>query len=137
MTDGSTRKTLHPAPARPDLDDLLRRAREVYEAMTPEQRTAHDAAQRDSWVRGNLGIDRDEGARRTVSDAKSTDDAPPHADLEAALLRADRLILWMQRYVGGMSTGGYGEAFAELNEHGMFMSRLDPVRRDPTRGPGR
>jgi hypothetical protein len=48
-------------PATPAaLDVLIKRARAVYDAMSPEERRAHDEAQRDSWVRGNLGIDRAE-----------------------------------------------------------------------------
>lgn len=48
----------------PELDALLKRARAAYDAMTPEQKTAHDAAQRESFVRANLEIDRAERAER-------------------------------------------------------------------------
>lgn len=35
-----------------DLNTLVRQARERYDAMTPEQKAAHDQAQRESFVRG-------------------------------------------------------------------------------------
>lgn len=41
-----------------DLDKLVAEAKARYDAMTPEQKEAHDKAQRESWVRGMLG---DEG----------------------------------------------------------------------------
>lgn len=35
---------------------LIRKARREYDAMTPEQREAHDKAQRESWMRGEMGL---------------------------------------------------------------------------------
>lgn len=45
-----------------DLDELLRLAKERWDAMTPEQREAELKAQRESWARGEMaiGLDRDE-----------------------------------------------------------------------------
>ena len=40
-----------------DLWALVARAQAVYDALPPEERAAHDAAQRESWARGNLAID--------------------------------------------------------------------------------
>lgn len=37
-----------------ELQEMLRKAREMYHAMTPEQREAHDEAQRASFVRAML-----------------------------------------------------------------------------------
>lgn len=39
----------------PKLEALLKRAKETVDAMTPEEREAMLAAQRESWVRGELG----------------------------------------------------------------------------------
>ena len=41
------------------LQEMIRKACEVYAAMTPEQKKVHDDAQRESWVRGEMGL-RDE-----------------------------------------------------------------------------
>lgn len=35
-----------------DLDDLLKRAKAAFEALTPEQQAEHREAQRQSWIRG-------------------------------------------------------------------------------------
>lgn len=37
-----------------DLGKLLAQAEARYKAMTPEQKEAHDKAQRESWVRGMM-----------------------------------------------------------------------------------
>ena len=34
------------------LSELIERAKQAYAAMTPEEKKAHDDAQRASWVRG-------------------------------------------------------------------------------------
>lgn len=39
----------------PELLVLLRKAREAVEAMSPEERAAMERAQRESWVRGEMG----------------------------------------------------------------------------------
>lgn len=39
---------------RRDISELLRRAVAAYEALSPEERAAHDRAQRESWVRGMM-----------------------------------------------------------------------------------
>lgn len=52
--------------ARPDLTTLLARAREAFNRLTPEQQAAEREAQRESWVRGEMGmgLDRHEEAYR-------------------------------------------------------------------------
>jgi hypothetical protein len=51
----------------------------------------------------------------------------------AALQRADKLIRWMSSYIGNMAPGDYAACYADLNEHGMFMNRLDRgVANEPT-----
>lgn len=45
------------APCVPLLEVLTARAIAAVAAMSPHQQAAHWAAQRDSWVRGNAGID--------------------------------------------------------------------------------
>ena len=52
-----TRKVLFPAPARPELDALIERARN--HVMTKEERDA----QRRSWVRGELMLEHPEMTR--------------------------------------------------------------------------
>jgi hypothetical protein len=61
---------------RPDLDALIREARAAFEALSPEDQAAHRQAQAESWVRGNLGIDRGPDAQRTVSAAAPSCDCP-------------------------------------------------------------
>jgi hypothetical protein len=51
---------------------------------------------------------------------------PSPDELEAALLRANKLIEWMSTYIGVMAPGDYDRCYRDLNEHGMFMSRLKP-----------
>lgn len=43
---------------RPELAALIGKAEAAYQAMTPEQQAEHDAAQRESFVRGNIELDR-------------------------------------------------------------------------------
>lgn len=47
---------IKPAPPRPDLDDLITRARKAVARMTPEQREAIWREQRDSWMRGEMAL---------------------------------------------------------------------------------
>lgn len=42
-----------------ELDDLLRRAKAKFDAMTPEQQDEMFRQQRESWVRGEIGIGSD------------------------------------------------------------------------------
>ena len=44
---------------RPDLTELLARAREAFNNLTPEQQAAEREAQRESWVRGEMGMGMD------------------------------------------------------------------------------
>jgi hypothetical protein len=41
-----------------DIDALVAAALVQYEALTPEQKAAHDEAQRQSWVHGQTELDR-------------------------------------------------------------------------------
>lgn len=41
-------------PPKKDLMEMVRRAKTIYDAMTPEQKALHDKAQRDSFVRGMM-----------------------------------------------------------------------------------
>jgi hypothetical protein len=50
------------APYIPSLDLMIRRAVAAVEAMTPAQRAEMHQAQRESWVRGEMGMG-DEGTR--------------------------------------------------------------------------
>ena len=54
------------------------------------------------------------------------------AELATALRRADRLITWMTAYIGNMAPGNYAECYRDLNEHGLFMSRLNRNASTPT-----
>lgn len=45
-----------------------------------------------------------------------------------ALDRADRLINWMSKYIGKMAPGDYQGCYVDLNEHYLFMGRLDASR---------
>jgi hypothetical protein len=52
-----------------DIDALVAAALAQYEALTPEQKAAHDEAQRQSWARGQTELDRldrEEGVTRRV-----------------------------------------------------------------------
>ena len=37
-----------------ELKELIAKAKARYDAMTPEERAAHDEAQRESWARANV-----------------------------------------------------------------------------------
>lgn len=37
-----------------NMDDLVREALDRYNELTPEEKQAHDKAQRESWVRGMM-----------------------------------------------------------------------------------
>lgn len=39
-----------------ELKKLAAEANARYEALSPEQKTAHDQAQKESWVRGEMGF---------------------------------------------------------------------------------
>lgn len=53
------RLTEKPLPNRSKLTKLIEKAKAVYDAMTPEEKEAHDKAQRDSWVRGEMALGND------------------------------------------------------------------------------
>jgi hypothetical protein len=54
--------------------------------------------------------------------------------MEEALRRADRLIEWMSGYIGSMAPGKYANCFYDLNQHFLFMERLDALKLDPPEG---
>lgn len=58
-----TRKTLLETKDRPELVELLALAVAAYKAMTPEQRREMNAAQRKSWVIGEMMLDHPEMTR--------------------------------------------------------------------------
>jgi hypothetical protein len=59
-----TRMQLRESKDRTELTELIAKARAAYEAMSPEEKEAHDKTQRESWVRGEMELerlDREEG----------------------------------------------------------------------------
>jgi hypothetical protein len=52
-----------PCPERPELDSLIGAAEAAYKSLTPEQRRAHDRAQRKSWVVGETMLSHPEMTR--------------------------------------------------------------------------
>lgn len=78
-----SRKTVHPPKLRPELDELIVKARAIYEAMSPEQRYAIDKVQAESWVRGDIGIDRGPDARRNVALRPDHVESSDYASVEA------------------------------------------------------
>lgn len=46
-------------PDRSEFTELVKKAKAVYDAMTPEEQEAYDKAQRDSWVRGEMALGND------------------------------------------------------------------------------
>jgi hypothetical protein len=67
------------------LDSLLAKARGIYDAMTLEQKAEHDRKQRDSWVRGEMGM----GESVAISHAEDDDVADLVRSLERASLSDD------------------------------------------------
>lgn len=57
--------------ARPDLTELLAKARDAFNRLTPQQQAAERQAQRASWVRAEMGmgLDRHEEAYRRQMEA--------------------------------------------------------------------
>ena len=53
------RLTEKPMSDRSELDELIKKAKAVYDAMTPKEKEAYDKAQRDSWVRGEMALGND------------------------------------------------------------------------------
>ena len=58
-----------PPPARPDLDELVRRSIEAFNALPPEERRRHRHAQRISWVYGNVALSNPDVTREMVEEA--------------------------------------------------------------------
>lgn len=66
---------------RGDLDKMLAEARAAFDRLTPEQQTAHRQAQRESWVKGEMGIgnDADEAAAREAFHQRQLEKRDRHA----------------------------------------------------------
>lgn len=60
-----------------ELEELLRKAKERWDGMTPEQQDEMLKAQRESWVRGEMamGTDRDEAEYRAALRARDAMEA--------------------------------------------------------------
>jgi hypothetical protein len=54
---------MKPLPERPELVEALRRSAEVYNAMTLDEKRQMFAAQRKSWVIGNMMLDHPDMSR--------------------------------------------------------------------------
>jgi hypothetical protein len=54
---------MKPLPERPELNELLKKAVAAFDALTPEQKRAHRAAQRESWVCGEIMLEHPEMTR--------------------------------------------------------------------------
>ena len=59
----------HASKPRPDLDDLIKRSMTAFDALPPEGKRRHRAAQRVSWVYGNLSLDNPHITREMVEKA--------------------------------------------------------------------
>lgn len=42
-------------PPRPELDELIKKSIAWFESLSPAEQAAHRQAQRESWVRGEMG----------------------------------------------------------------------------------
>jgi len=69
-----TRMFKDPSVKRPELDALIARAKEAYNAMTPEQKKEMHRQQRISWVYGNLALSNPSITREMVE--KAAEDWP-------------------------------------------------------------
>jgi hypothetical protein len=58
-----------PTPRRDDLQALIRRSIEAFNALPPEEQRKHRREQRISWVYGNLSIDNPRITREMVEKA--------------------------------------------------------------------
>lgn len=54
---------MKPLPERPELIELLRKSKEIVDAMTPEQRREMHREQRKSWVIGEMMLQHPEMTR--------------------------------------------------------------------------
>lgn len=74
-SDGfGTRMFKNPPVENSELDGLIRRAKEAYNAMTPAQKREMHRAQRISWVYGNLALSNPDITREIVE--KAAEDWP-------------------------------------------------------------
>ncbi len=58
-----------PSPPRPDLDVLIKKSIQAFEALPPEEKKKHLKEQRISWVYGNLSLDNPHITREMVEKA--------------------------------------------------------------------
>lgn len=54
---------MKPLPERPDLAELVRKSKEWFDSLTPEQQKEHRRAQRKSWVVGEMMLEHPEMTR--------------------------------------------------------------------------
>lgn len=57
------------------LQEALKKAVDIYNAMTPAEKAAHDQAQREYWVRGEMGLDHGSATTRVMV----VPSLPPHS----------------------------------------------------------
>lgn len=105
-TRDGTRMTLSRPRDRPDLEALLAKARAAFDALPPEEQEAILRAQRESWVRGNIAIDRGADARPTVA-------APDPAAAERAAI-----VAWLRNLKPPGQYDYSATAIAEMIERG-------------------
>lgn len=57
-----------PMPERPELSEMIAKSVAWFKSLTPEEQEAHRREQRESWVRGEMGIgsDADEAKYRAA-----------------------------------------------------------------------
>lgn len=70
----------HPTKDRPELTALIEKAKRAYKAMSPEEKEAHDKAQRESWVRGEMELAQLERETAVVAPSPSPEAAPTSED---------------------------------------------------------
>ena len=64
--------------------------------------------------------------------AKAKMRAAPADEMEAAMVRASRLIEWMAGYIGHMAPLNYHRCYADLNEHFLFVQRNPSIAPETT-----
>lgn len=56
-----------PSKPRPELDELVKRVKAAFDALTPQQQREHRTAQRKSWVIGEMMVAHPEMTREEAS----------------------------------------------------------------------
>lgn len=112
---------MRPAPERPGLEALLDRSIAAFGAMSPEDQATTREAQRESWVRGNIGIDRGPDARRAIPSAPQ----PCCGCAERAKVAA-RVAEHFRVYVAALARNGDARA-QRLIEEAVAMMEIENV----------